>query len=51
MGFVCQAHNQDAVCTATSGLAEALLGSLRHECISRAGVSLLVGREEASDNI
>ena len=51
MGSACQAHNQDAVCTAASGLVEALLGSLRHECVFRAGMSLLVKRQEASDYI
>ncbi|KAK9842206.1 hypothetical protein WJX81_000582 [Elliptochloris bilobata] len=30
-------HSQDALCTPAAGLVEALLGSLRHECISGAG--------------
>ena len=51
MRSACQAHNQDAVCTAASGLVEALLGSLRHECVFRAGMSLLVKRQEATDYI
>ncbi len=32
-----QAHTQESVCPAASGFVEALLGSLRHECVKAAG--------------
>lgn len=39
----------DAVCPAAAGLLEAVLGSLRHECLARSGAPFLLRKPSCED--